>query len=367
MIDFKKPQKINKKLFSKKNEENSKEEITPEVERAQDATWIKENYSEVIKEAEDKISEKNDNAASDATPRKKVDIKRYKDPEGLTIKKMEIGLWFIKNRSPLIKFIVTLVVFLNIILWPLFLYSFGKYLIFGISQDRRTIEGLTSSTLFDHNYIVSISPQPIDVKDIKIIDLPNNKFDIYALLENSSEKYWAHFDYSFFVNNEKISSSSSFILPGESKYLLALHKTSKNLSGDPAINIENLQWRRVDNHIIPDWKEFTAERMKFKFDDKNFISAQSSVLTEKINLNELKFKVTNDSNYNYWSVRLLILIKGRGGIVGVNQYIMDKIMSGDTQNISVVWPGKFSRIQDIEIIPEIDLSRDDIYMDFTSS
>jgi hypothetical protein len=51
-------------------------------------------------------------------------------------------------------------------------------------------------------------------------------------------------------------------------------------------------------------------------------------------------------------------------VVGVNKYTLENIMSGQSRQIRVTWPGRLDNVNGVDIRPEINITRDDIYLKF---
>lgn len=104
--------------------------------------------------------------------------------------------------------------------------------------------------------------------------------------------------------------------------------------------------------------------MKILTDEVDFTPAKESSLTEKLALNNLSFQIENNSAFNYYRVNYAILLYGRKDIIGVNNYLSDRLLSGETRQADVTWTGRMDQVKNIVIIPEIDIFRDDIYIEF---
>ena len=87
---------------------------------------VNEDFSEKNKRDKTEINE-----AEPETPRKqkKISIDKYVDPEGLSVTKMSFGLWFIKNKPVFTRIIYGILGLIGFITWPLFFYTFGKYVV----------------------------------------------------------------------------------------------------------------------------------------------------------------------------------------------------------------------------------------------
>ncbi|MCK5511042.1 hypothetical protein KAI65_05920 [Candidatus Parcubacteria bacterium] len=328
----------------------------------------KKNYNEIEEELELKQENKKDEldakgAETEEAP-KPVNLNRYKDPEGLTIKKMRIGLWLVANRK---NFKLIFIVFLALVIaysWGRYFIVFGNQVLFGMKQDKKIIQALIVPNLIDYETLSKNSAKNLEINQPGVIAISDNKFDFYIKIRNPNHKYWAHFDYYFRLDNKDTRKESNFILPGETKYILLLGEKLETKSKNGEFVIDKIEWERIDFHKYDNWPLFAKEHLDIKISDIKFTPANSSVLSEKININTLDFSASNNTAYNYWDVAYNALLFKGSRIIGVNRYVADNLMSGQTQKIGITWPEDIGQVGDIVIYPEVDITRDDVYIKF---
>ena len=325
----------------------------------------KKNYNEIKEELELKRENKKDekDAETEETPLP-VNLNRYKDPEGLTIKKMRIGLWLVANRK---NFKLIFIVFLALVIaysWGRYFIVFGNQVLFGMKQDKKIIQALIVPNLIDYETLSKNSAKNLEINQPGVIAISDNKFDFYIKIRNPNHKYWTHFDYHFRLDNKDTRKESNFILPGETKYILLLGEKLETKSKNREFVIDRIEWERIDSHKYNNWPLFAKEHLDIKISDIKFTPANSSVLSEKININVLDFSASNNTAYNYWDVAYNALLFKGSRIIGVNRYIADNLMSGQTQKIGITWPEDIGQVGDIVIYPEVDITRDDVYIKF---
>ena len=120
----------------------------------------------------------------------------------------------------------------------------------------------------------------------------------------------------------------------------------------------------MDKHEIPDWQNFYENHLDIVISETSFKSAQQSGLSEKLNLNQLDFTAENKTAYNYWQVDFDILLYSGNQIVSINRYSLADLMSGEKRLVQASWPGKFGRIDQIKIIPDINIMNNDVYIEY---
>lgn len=328
----------------------------------------RKNYNEIEEELELKQGNKKDEQDDKDSETEKVpspvNLNRYKDPEGLTIKKMGIGLWLVANRKNFKLIFTVFLIFIITCFWGRYFMIFGNQVLFGIKQDKELIQGLVTPNLASYETLSKNSAKNLEINQPGVIATSDNKFDFYIKIRNPNDKYWVHFDYYFRINNQDTRKENNFVLPGETKYILLLGEQLETQSKNAEFIINRIDWERIDFHKYDNWPLFAQEHLDIKISDIEFIPANSSVLSEKININTLDFSTTNNTAYNYWDVAYNALLFKGDRIIGVNRYVSDYLMSGKTQKISITWPENVGNVGNIVIYPEVDVTRDDIYIKF---
>lgn len=292
----------------------------------------------------------------------KVNISRYKDPYGLSVGKMNLGLWLIANRRNFLSAFLALLILISFILWSLFLYTFGFYIFKGMKDDQNLINSF-HQIFIPEATIAKMSARDLEFSKVKILNTGENKYDFLVKVTNPNKDYFAHFDYFFSANNEKFGNNSSFILPNESKYIMSLGVLNPSNYKKFTLGLNNFKWERINNRNFPNWDEFSKNRLNIKIDNEKFLAGQSSNLSEKVNLNKLSFEAKNLTAYNYWGVDFKIVLLENNREIAANIYKADKFMSGDTVQGEIIWPGNIPRLTKVLIMPEIDITQKDIYID----
>lgn len=280
-----------------------------------------------------------------------------------TIKKMQVGLWLMKHRKDFKKILIIFLIFISTIFWSYTIYNFGYYFIKGMDEDKLLVKKITETQIINHDYLVKISAKNLIYSPINILK-SNNNYDLLIQITNPNQKYWANYEYCFLLQNKKISCAENFILPNQTKYLMSLANDFQNQPKNIKFVINNILWERINQHKFPNWKKFADERLDISVKDIKFNPAQSSGLSEKLNLNSLEFTAQNNTAYNYWEILFNIILLNNNSIVGVNQYTLLKVMSGEERHIQINWLGEFNKITTVKIIPDINIMKDNIYIPY---
>lgn len=294
----------------------------------------------------------------------KVDLGRYRDPEGLTLKKLNAGLWLVKNRRNISLLFHTFLIMVSIITWLIFFLNFGIYVFSGMKKDQTMINELVSENLVGQNYLDEAAAKDLKYGRLEALKTLDGKYDMFINIENQNPSHSLEFDYFFMNNGVRIEGGKNFALPKQAKFLLSLNKDIDGSVKNLTFHLENLKWARINPHIYPDWDDFRNKRLAIMTSEIEFTPGSANKITEKLELNNLDFKTTNNTAFNYRDVNYVILLYSGGEIVGVTKYTLDSLGSEKTEKISIVWPGDLGRVNDIVIYPEINILDEDVYLDF---
>lgn len=291
-------------------------------------------------------------------------LKNYVSAEGITTKQLEIGLWYVEHKKRLKMVLIGFLILISAVSWVYAIYGFAYYIARGLSEDEILIKQLVQVNGVSHDYVAQVAAKNLVMSPVEIVRSSGKKYDLYSELKNDNPKWWAEFDYYFAAAGRQTEKTKSYILPEEIRYLTALAEDFPYYPEDGRLIIENIIWRRINQHEIPDWEVYRASHLNIASADVKFIPAKASLLSEKLGLNQLSFKAINFTAYNYWNVGFVILLYARGQITGLNHYILNDFMSGQKRLVEISWPGNLDQADQVEIIPEINIMKDDIYIKY---
>ncbi len=293
-----------------------------------------------------------------------VDLKAYKDPEGLSIWKLKLGLWLVKNRRNIFLLFYTFLMMVNILLWSVFVLNFGTYVAIGMKKDQAIFNELLSENLYSQHALYQVSAKQIEVSNVQKIRNKNGIYNFIVYVKNKNPNFYTHFDYYFESNGQKTKLSSGFILPSQSKYILTFDENTFEKGRKINFIMDNIKWTRLDRHLYPDWNFFKKDHLNIKISQIEYTPPKLTHLSEHEKISTLSFKIFNATPYNYYDVNFIVLFFSGNKIIDSMNYLVDTFYSEEEKEISLVIPGLDSRVDDIKIYPEIDITRNDIYIDF---
>lgn len=289
-------------------------------------------------------------------------VEEYKDISGISTKELEVGLWYVEHKEKIKKGIIIFLIVFSALTWGYSIYGLSYYWYKGVLEDEALLQDIAEQKLVSHDYLVSISAQNLAVSSVNVLRNGSDKYDYFVRLENPNPDFVAHFEYCFVSSQEEIECANNFALPGETKYIMALAKL--NYASGVSFSLKSLSWKRINTHQIPDWDSFYSEHLNITFENISFGQAKLGALSEGGGMNILEFLVNNKTVYNYSELPLNIILYNGNIIVGVDRLIVGELKSGETRKISLNWPNNISYAGNIQINPDLDIMRNDIYMKF---
>ena len=282
-----------------------------------------------------------------------IDLNKYKDLNGLSIDKMNFGLWLSENRKKITRLIIIILIAVSAFF---FFYSSYNYIVYFLTPDKTGTSNAPVSA--PHNEVADLTigtPQ---------IFKNGASYDLISKVSNPNSKFVAHFQYCFSNGSEDVNCGSNFLMPSEEKYVLALGQKIASSSVNISFKISNVSWQRIDAHNIPDWTSYANDRLNFNLENIKLSLDSEEASGDQDGLDTLEFTMTNRTAFSYYEVPLNIIFYRDSEIVGADKTVLQNFLAGETRNIRLAWPSGLSGVTRTEIRPELDLLNDSIYQKY---
>lgn len=287
-----------------------------------------------------------------------INLRNYRDVEGESLRRVNFGLWFLKNRRVLFLSLIAFLIVLSLGLYFGVFYNFYSY-IKNRPAEIKSLEELSTVTV---DSSASKSAVALKVGGPESF-FANNKYDFIAKVENPNDNFFSYISYCFLDGEKELACSGSNILPQEKKYVAILSVETESRVNNLKFVVKSINWQRVDFKKYGDWKKYYQERANFVVSDTKFETVKPSDLGLKSS-NNLSFNIKNNSSYNYWEVPLLIVLFSGERVVGVNKYTVYEFMSLESKSINLSWSNSVSSVDKVEIIPELNILSEDNYIKY---
>lgn len=202
-----------------------------------------------------------------------------------------------------------------------------------------------------------LQPDNLDIQETALVYGGVDTYDVLAKIVNPNPEDGAEsFDYDFILKDDQGNvlaerKGRSFILPGETKYLLATQLSSGSLPKKIALEISNIQW-----------KYFTGG-----YQDRpviNVYSKRYDRITSGVGFGEATGLVVNESPFDFVNVRVNIVLRdGNGKPIAVNYTEMQTLKSAEKRDFRLTWPTGFpGDVASMEAEAEADVYHSDNFV-----
>ena len=163
--------------------------------------------------------------------------------------------------------------------------------------------------------------RPLQVSEDKLIRIGLGDYDFVAKIFNPNTHYGAsQIDYSIGLAGAGIKRGTTYLLPGQTKYVVATSLRTPTEVASAGLKVNSIQWEKIN---MPAGEvELVNRRGVFSEDKSSFEGV-----------------VFNDSNYDFDSVEVsVILFDSSNFIVGVNRTEIRTLLARTERSFKVIWP-----------------------------
>lgn len=184
----------------------------------------------------------------------------------------------------------------------------------------------------------------------------SGQLDLYAEVYNSNSVFGnKYFDYEFVFKNSSDTTvfskkGNSFILPGETKYVVELNAFSEAEFSTVEFRITNSQWVEFNE---------SYSRPELRITNKKYTESNTAEI-----FGEARGLLKNDSPYDFNSIGIKVILKdANGAILGLNSTEIRTVKTSEEREFVTLWPKKFSgTVMQVEVQPEVNIFDSDSFM-----
>ena len=275
------------------------------------------------------------------------------DYKPLTQKDLDRGYFFVTHRKMFFKILYGVGIFVLVILYGYLIFGLVRY--FGGGTYERAAAMLEAQSINWVTYHHNRAPLPLDASQAQSMSLGDRRYNLVAKVANDNPD-WAiiDFEYTFVVNGEPVETSSTFLNPSESRYVMALSHQSAAAIKTVELEIGNVSWKRTDGSF-PD---INFEIENVKFNPANRIEVDGDVIDVPA---RVTWQAQNNTLDNFWEIGWQVVLYNSSRVVGVNTLMSQDFLGMEKREMEVVWLDKLPRVTKVEVFPVMDkLDKDNI-------
>jgi len=283
-----------------------------------------------------------------------------KEQNLLTDPELEKAYWYVTHKQSLKK---AGTIALAVVAGLLFLYGLVGLILFYSYQNQELAELQKQIITEKINYAYlqeKNNPMPVEKGAVRVLKTDKNHYDIVANVTNANSSwYLASFDYYFLLQGQTTDKKTSFLLPGETKYVMDLAWESAQSFSTAELILENLKWEKK-----ADYESLKDKVLHITTEDVKFVSSKKLGISDKVPVSQAQFTTKNDSAYNFFQVDYEIVLFRGSQIVGVTKTFVKNFQAGDEEEMKVNFYHALGSVDSVLVIPEVDILNSDVFMGF---
>lgn len=247
------------------------------------------------------------------------------------------GYWVAKHKAQMKKIGLWLFIAIVVVIWLIFFFNLGSYFL-GRSSAKIAEEDLIKLVV---NFKALKPPESIQIVEKKVLSRGEGRVDVFVHLKNPNEKWLVKkYIYQLSIGGTITSPQTTFLLPGEDKFLIAANVASPTSSVE--LITQNIQWQKIKNLETLQKLEFATEELTYS---PVFYEETSGYI-----FGEVKAVVLNKSVFGFSNVQVVVLVVYNNEIIGVGQTMAQDWGSGEERNFSFGWPKKFPLASELKLL-----------------
>lgn len=265
---------------------------------------------------------------------------------GMSQTDLEAASWWVKHHLTVRRLGYGSLIALSVFFWGYTLWSYADAYLISWPRESRIHRNIVQQVV-PLEAIQQVAPQPLQLAGVRAFESTDNRLDLLSGVTNPNPLWSARITYAFKLGEQTTPSQEAVVLPQSTRPVVALGSRG---SGDPEFLIQAVQWQRVSlDSVGGSYPTYAAERQDFVF------SEEPSYLSLGDGLGTTDFTVTNNSGYGYWKVELFITLLRQGIPLAVNRVDVRELKPNETRPVSLQWLGEFGGVDQVDIIPYVNI------------
>ncbi|HTK59569.1 MAG TPA: hypothetical protein VL283_00015 [Candidatus Baltobacteraceae bacterium] len=272
---------------------------------------------------------------------------------GVTESQLNWSEWWVNHREQVRKVGIGFFVFVDVILLGVGAWGFTDWLALGGLREENAIRQMTGA---NYGRFAGVGLTEVEVGAPFVLPGGVGKIDILAPIENSNSRFWAEIEYHFTIGGTDQPSLTTFVLPGQAKYLVHLGAPSDG--GSVELKIDRRVWHRAGTFGAESLDALYETRLDIRGENPVFVPADPLATTPVSSAN---FTLANHTAFGYYDVDLLVLLYRGDAIVGANKIRVDALQAGEKKPMELFWYQILPQVSRVEVVPDINIYDESVY------
>ncbi len=288
-------------------------------------------------------------------------LERYEDVTGeFTSGELKWGEWYVRHKILLRKISIGLLSAWCVVTLGYGLGYFIYYFSYGYFQDQQ----MASQQLLElsnlKNTRALFQAKELQVGRVEMYNsVSEETYDFVARVSNPNDRWIAIVNYKFSFSGGETDTLKTIILPQSQRPLAYFGFESTGYPTGVKLLIENVKWKNINIHSIPDVAGFIADRANFPVENFQFIRASAS---QGIPSNMIEFDMLNDTAYNFWEPSFYIELINQNRTVGLIYFVASEFRSQEIRSVDLRSYVNNLEVSDIKVWPVLNVFDSGQYM-----
>ncbi|MFA6391192.1 MAG: hypothetical protein WCW66_00370 [Patescibacteria group bacterium] len=265
-------------------------------------------------------------------------------------KQLKISIWWVTHRYQLKKWWVILIAVADLMV---FLYILFNVIILLVTWTKfTTIPSQIGVSYIDFGaYQQTNSPQAIQVINTSLIPIPGQvqKYNLIAEIKNPNAKWVANsLVFHFVLDGVDLDQETTFLLPQEQRYVFKYAVKSTAEKPIAKLVVDAPGWVRVD---------FPEKKPAINFEVTDIKTDLIPILGERGTQSSYSTRVTamikNNTVYNFWNVKFLVVLYSGNLPVAVNEAKFDRFAALESRELGLSWGEEYGSVTSVKVVPEV--------------
>ncbi len=274
---------------------------------------------------------------------------------GVTESELRWSAWWVEHRDQVRRAAIGVFIAFDAVLIGVGLWGFADWLAIGGLKEEQAIRQMTSAA---YGRFAGVGLREIQVGAPFVLPGGTGKVDILAPIENPNDRFWAEVEYSFHVGGVQQPALTTFVLPGQAKYLAHLGAPADG-GASVELKIESRRWHRAGTFGASTLQDLYDTRLDIRAENPVFVPSDPLATTPS---SRAEFTLANRTAFGYYDVDLLALLYRGDAVVGVGKLRVDRLAAGERRPMELYWYQVLPQVSRVEIVPDINIYDPGIYI-----
>lgn len=277
-------------------------------------------------------------------------------PENLSEKELRWSSWWVGHRERLRQWGLRLFIVVDALLMIYAAWGFADWLLLSGVKEELAVRQITALAYAQAS--PAADAQEIQIGTPLVFSVPGDRYDLAVEVTNPNPNHWVGLEYSFTNGASDTTVQRGFILPGETKRLVAVGAKLTGGVTDVRIRVLARSFYRVDRHAIPDYQSWSRSRLNLVAVDQQYAPPDPNAT---VPTSVTSFTLVNQTAYSYYDIGLVVSAFRGDSLQGVNTVKVSSLKAGERRPVQLYWYQNLPGVTRFEVAPDLNIFDPRVY------